>query len=163
MAMAGSCDSGNAEINAEEFLNAAHGRPRGPCARRGGPAQRLRFRRHERGVPGIHWHNRRADAVGRVCQAQSGLRPHLQTMALGDGLAQRVKEYTPGFKQFVLGLADRSVVINRDGVRAWRDGVRCIWRREGVWGVEQGGQRAVLLKPSHFDPAAGSPAPDAAV
>nr|HPL30935.1 cellulase family glycosylhydrolase [Anaerolineae bacterium] len=39
--------------------------------------------------------------------------------------------------------------LNRQGVRAWRDGCECVWRENGVWDVDAAG-RPQLLRPDHF-------------
>ena len=53
-------------------------------------------------------------------------------------------------------------LLNRDGVRAWKDGHSCVWRRHGVWdfaepgdngaGAKAGvaGPKAVLLEKDYF-------------
>jgi hypothetical protein len=42
----------------------------------------------------------------------------------------------------------RRQTLGSPGVRAWKEGETCIWRRAGVWDVRQG--KPVLLKPAHF-------------
>lgn len=69
-----------------------------------------------------------------------------QAMLLGDGIPQEVE---------VWGLDLRgnrpvgSVRLNPGGERAWRDGVECIWRQNGVWDLDSRGQPR-LLRPLHF-------------
>jgi len=52
----------------------------------------------------------------------------------------------------IRGLSRRKIGVERlgaEGVRAWRDGVECIWRRAGVWDLSDGG-RPELKRPGHF-------------
>jgi hypothetical protein len=70
----------------------------------------------------------------------------LQGMALGDGIPQSVGIW----KMRVARIArERTVMVNPGRRRAWRDGCACIWRKSGVWEVDQDG-RPRLLKPEHF-------------
>ncbi len=70
----------------------------------------------------------------------------LESFALGDG-----KPRTVGWwKRDLLGpRVERKVQLNPRGVRAWRDGARCVWRDHGVWGDDARGE-PVLLRPDHF-------------
>ena len=52
----------------------------------------------------------------------------------------------------IRGLARRRVGTARlgaEGLRAWKDGVDCVWRRAGVWDCVPGGY-PVLARPGHF-------------
>jgi hypothetical protein len=40
--------------------------------------------------------------------------------------------------------------LGAEGLRAWKDGVECVWRRAGVWDVARGGDVPVLRRPDHF-------------
>jgi hypothetical protein len=63
----------------------------------------------------------------------------------------------------IRGLARKKVGTERlgaEGLRAWKDGVDCLWRRAGVWdvvggGVAGSGERPVLKRPAHFATARG--------
>ncbi len=68
-----------------------------------------------------------------------------EAIQAGDGHAVKVDRYgiTPR-GQSVTGRA----ILGREGVRAWRDGVECLWRRAGVWGEACG--KPVLLRPDAF-------------
>jgi len=60
----------------------------------------------------------------------------------------------------VRGLSQAKVgvqVLGAEGVRAWKDGIECVWRRAGVWDVEGGAP--ALRRPGHF---AASPSADPA-
>jgi hypothetical protein len=65
----------------------------------------------------------------------------LQSMALGEGIPQKVKYYELGPIGFQ-HKGDR--LINEAGFHAWRKGRRCIWRDEGVWDVDKSGKPVVL-------------------
>jgi hypothetical protein len=45
--------------------------------------------------------------------------------------------------------------LGREGVRAWEDGVECVWKRAGVWDLEGG--KPVLKRPNHFVALSGRP------
>ena len=68
-----------------------------------------------------------------------------EAMQAGDGRAVEVDRYgiTPR-GQAVTGRA----VLGREGVRAWREGVECVWRRAGIWDEACG--KPVLLRPDAF-------------
>jgi hypothetical protein len=69
-----------------------------------------------------------------------------QTMVLGEGIAQRVDYWTLGW----LGMYPiRQHSIDPRGTRAWKDGVECIWKQQGVWDVDSRG-KPVLLQPDYF-------------
>ncbi len=68
-----------------------------------------------------------------------------EAMLAGDGHAVEVEVLG------IRGLARKKVGTARlgvEGLRAWKDGVDCLWRRAGVW-AEEGG-RPVLKRPGHF-------------
>jgi hypothetical protein len=70
----------------------------------------------------------------------------LQGMALGAGIPQEVGIWamrTASIRRTGTRL------INREGLRAWREGRDCVWRQNGVWDVDAGGA-PVLLRPDHF-------------
>ncbi len=68
-----------------------------------------------------------------------------EAIRAGDGRAVEVDRYgiTPR-GQSVVGRA----VLGREGVRAWREGVECLWKRAGVWDEARG--KPVLLRPDAF-------------
>ena len=47
--------------------------------------------------------------------------------------------------------------LNTKGVRAWQNGVPCIWRRAGVWDLDASLGTPVLLKSDHFASLEGRP------
>ncbi len=63
----------------------------------------------------------------------------------------------------IRGLARKTVRMERlgaEGVRAWKDGVECVWRRAGVWdyaGGGAGGGLPALKRPEHFASVRGRP------
>jgi hypothetical protein len=69
-----------------------------------------------------------------------------QSMALGAGIPQEVEVWSTGLR----GMRPTSrTLVNPDGVRAWRDGVDCLWREHGVWDLGGDGQPR-LLRPEYF-------------
>lgn len=74
----------------------------------------------------------------------------LQSMALGDGIAQNVAVYARGLSGPKRTGFQR---VNDSGVRAWQSGQECIWRQHGVWDVGPDGPR--VLKPDYFTQVAG--------
>ena len=78
---------------------------------------------------------------------RNGLTPTpFQSMALGDGFPGRVEEWGLG----PTGFGKRgTALVNRRGVRAWRDGFNCIWREHGVWDTDASG-RPILRRPDYF-------------
>ncbi len=76
-----------------------------------------------------------------------------QGMLLGAGYPQEVGVWEvrlPAPRQVSRRLA------NPRGVRAWRPGYDCIWRRHGVWDLGADGQPR-LLRPDYFTTVAGRP------
>lgn len=68
-----------------------------------------------------------------------------EAIQAGDGRAVEVDRYGITLKgQAVTGRA----ILGREGIRAWREGVPCIWRRAGVWDEACG--KPVLLRPDAF-------------
>ncbi len=86
--------------------------------------------------------------------ARMGYNPSpFQSMLLGDGIPQKLDFWKPAFpKAKSLGLQ----TVNPEGIRAWKDGVDCIWRRHGIWDLEPGGA-ARLIKPDYFASVNGHP------
>lgn len=72
-----------------------------------------------------------------------------QGMCLGEGIPQIVGRWSNGFMQHVLGLPDSREKVDPQGVRAWKDGHRCVWMDEGVWKIDPSGTPQ-LLRPHHF-------------
>lgn len=68
-----------------------------------------------------------------------------QSMLLGDGVPQKVGVWKIIFGPMVL----YKKWINKDKVRAWKEGHECIWKQNGVWGYDPNGN-AILMKPDHF-------------
>ncbi len=91
----------------------------------------------------IGWHN----LARREGVLQSGPTPTpFQSMLLGAGYPQQVDVMERG----VFGIRRvGKVVLNPDGLRAWRQGHECIWRQHGVWDVDSSG-KPVLLRPHYF-------------
>jgi hypothetical protein len=77
----------------------------------------------------------------------SGERPSpWQAMLLGAGFPQTVDLWRLTIR------GPRKIgsrLVNREQARAWRDGVECVWRRNGVWDVAVDGT-PMLLRPDHF-------------
>ncbi|POM73219.1 LOW QUALITY PROTEIN: Glycosyl hydrolase [Phytophthora palmivora] len=73
-----------------------------------------------------------------------------QGMALADGYQQVIQRWSNGANQHVLGRPDELVTVDPNGVRAWQQGRRCIWRDEGIWDVDSLTGQPVLLRPDHF-------------
>ncbi|HJW83287.1 MAG TPA: cellulase family glycosylhydrolase, partial [Anaerolineae bacterium] len=77
----------------------------------------------------------------------------LQTMFLGAGFPQAV----PVWDRRVTGLKQTGRrLLNTTRVRAWRDGFDCVWKANGVWGVDEHGAPR-LLRPDHFAVVDGRP------
>jgi len=75
-----------------------------------------------------------------------------QAMAAGSGFPQVVDTYGITLRgQSSVG----SATLGEPGLSAWKPGVDCLWRREGVWDVYEG--RPKLLKPGHFATVGGKP------
>ncbi len=69
-----------------------------------------------------------------------------QAMLLGAGLPQEVEVW--GMRLTGPKLRGRRLV-NPDGVHVWREGYDCIWKENGVWGLDADGAPR-LLRPDHF-------------
>ena len=70
----------------------------------------------------------------------------LQSMALGEGIPQTVKYFELGPIGFI---SKGTRLMNEAGFLAWQKGRQCIWRREGVWDLDNKGN-PVVLKPDYF-------------
>ncbi|MDY7041714.1 MAG: cellulase family glycosylhydrolase, partial [Chloroflexota bacterium] len=68
----------------------------------------------------------------------------LQSMLLASGYPQvvLVKSLLPWQRK-------KKTLLNPDGISLWKEGYDPIWRRNGVWDVDQAG-RPVVLRPDHF-------------
>jgi hypothetical protein len=66
-------------------------------------------------------------------------------MRAGEGFPVEVDHV--GLKGLGLGVL-RSETMGSPGVRAWKDGEACVWRRSGVWEISR--EKPVLRKPDHF-------------
>jgi hypothetical protein len=89
------------------------------------------------------------------CISKTGPMPSpFEAMAAGSGFPVEVVVYGTGLAgQKIKGKA----VLGEHGISAWKPGVDCLWRREGVW--EESCGKPVLRKPDHFAGVAGT-APD---
>ena len=75
-----------------------------------------------------------------------------QSLLLAAGYPQTVK-----YKPNKLPLPSiRTVRVNPDGLRLYRDGVKPIWQQHGVWDLDAAGN-PVLLRPDYFGRVAGQP------
>ena len=84
-------------------------------------------------------------------ELKTGLTPTpIQTLMLGEGLPCVVEDWDFGS----MGpKRSRAVLFDPAGVRAWREGVQCIWEQHGVWSKST----QTLLRPDYFhrDPNTG--------
>lgn len=75
-----------------------------------------------------------------------------QAMACGSGHPQKVADWHVGLTgNYPAGAA----LLNPGGLRAWKDGCECVWKKAGVW--DDPGGKPVLKRPDHFR-RAGNPA-----
>ena len=92
--------------------------------------------------------------IGRFerCLSKTGPMPSpFQAMAAGSGYPTEVDLYGTGLSgQSVKGMA----ILGESGVSAWKPGVDCLWRREGVW--DEAGGKPVLRRSDHFASIRGS-------
>jgi hypothetical protein len=78
---------------------------------------------------------------------QQGAAPTaLQGMLLGAGFPQKVERWSLGLTGMRPTGRER---LNPEGLRAWLQDYDCIWRENGVWGLDEAGQPC-LLRPEHF-------------
>ncbi|KAF1331659.1 putative glycosyl hydrolase, partial [Globisporangium splendens] len=81
---------------------------------------------------------------------KNGLAPTpFQGMVLGEGIAQSVDVWENSIWAMVRGKPSGKEWVDPKGVRAWKQGRRCIWMDEGVWRIDASGKPA-LLKPAYF-------------
>ena len=77
----------------------------------------------------------------------------LQAMAAGSGIPQTAGDH----RITALGpLPTGWSSLNEPGVRAWREGVDCVWKEQGVWGLDRRG-RPQVLAPRYFAEHHGRP------
>jgi hypothetical protein len=74
-----------------------------------------------------------------------------QGMLLGAGIPQEVGTWAMRTAR-IRRAGTR--LLNREGLRAWRQGRECVWRENGVWDLDAAGV-PVLLRPDHFVTARG--------
>ncbi len=87
------------------------------------------------------------DLSQSVAIARMGLNPSpFQSMLLGDGIPQELDFWKPALPR-ARSLGRQTV--NPEHLRAWKDGVDCIWRQHGVWDLGPGGAPR-LLRPDYF-------------
>jgi len=67
-----------------------------------------------------------------------------QGMLLGAGISQEV-EVWQSFLPKLLG----KKLLNKGGVKAWKEGYGCVWKANGVWDLDKAGN-PVLLQPDYF-------------
>ncbi|KAL3761098.1 hypothetical protein ACHAWU_001367 [Discostella pseudostelligera] len=89
-----------------------------------------------------------------------GLTPTpFQGMCLGEGHAQKVREWSNGMMQYILGRPDRWVMVDPKGKKAWKDhgpdshggnSNGCVWRQAGVWDINAQTLKPELLQPHYF-------------
>jgi hypothetical protein len=86
------------------------------------------------------------------CLSKTGPMPSpFQAMMAGSRYPTEVDLYGTGLSgQSVKGTA----ILGASGVSAWKPGVDCLWRREGVW--DETGGKPVLRRPDHFASVRGS-------
>ena len=86
--------------------------------------------------------------IGRFerCLSKTGPMPSpFQAMTAGSGHPTEVDLYGTGLSgQSVKG----RVILGEHDIRAWKPGVDCLWRREGIW--DESGGKPILLKPDYF-------------
>ncbi|KAG0147828.1 hypothetical protein CROQUDRAFT_90961 [Cronartium quercuum f. sp. fusiforme G11] len=80
----------------------------------------------------------------------------IESLALGDGRAQSIDVYTPIWPIPSFRFHRRKI---SPPVRAWKDGIECIWKEHGIWTWDEERSKAKVLKPNYFnfDPATGKP------
>ena len=77
----------------------------------------------------------------------------LQAFAAGCGVPQSVADHhLTAIGPIPTGRAR----LNVPGVRAWRDGIDCVWKEHGVWGFDRCG-RPRVLSPRYFSELRGRP------
>ena len=89
---------------------------------------------------------------------QIGFHPSpLQSFALGDGYAQNVPFYVKSWPRPTK--ISHKVRVNTSGIRAWTEGIPCIWREHGVWEWNERKQNATVLCQDYFKrfPKTGEP------
>jgi hypothetical protein len=100
--------------------------------------------------PGAGWIGL-ADARGRGPTSSIGPRPSAwQAIQAGSGYP--VDADVIGIRGLSLGKVGVAR-IGAEGLRAWKDGVECLWRRAGAWDLEGGAP--ALKRPGHFAAAGG--------
>ncbi|RLN10861.1 hypothetical protein BBJ28_00022591, partial [Nothophytophthora sp. Chile5] len=70
-------------------------------------------------------------------------------MVLGEGIAQDVEVWSAGLMAMMRGKPARVENVDPKGVRAWKQGVDCLWKEAGVWGFDANG-KPQLFKPDYF-------------
>ena len=102
-------------------------------------------------LPGyIGWHD--LNAAGGVVLLGACPTP-FQAMLLGAGVPQEVGVWELG----LIGIRRSGRrLLNGTRQRAWREGCDCIWRQNGVWDFDAGGEPR-LLRPDHFSQVRGRP------
>jgi hypothetical protein len=94
------------------------------------------------------------DLARPVAIARMGFNPSpFQSMLLGDGIPQELDFWKPAMPK---AKSIEKRIVNPERLRAWKDGVDCIWKRHGVWDLGPDGAPR-LLKPEYFTRVNGRP------
>jgi len=88
---------------------------------------------------------RDASRLERAMMRRGAMPSPFEAMAAGEGFPASVERWA--IDLFGNHRAGRAA-LNPSGIRAWREGADCPWRREGIWDVKGG--KPVLLKPGYF-------------
>ncbi|ETW00813.1 hypothetical protein, variant 1 [Aphanomyces invadans] len=73
-----------------------------------------------------------------------------QGMCLANGIDCKVEVWSTGINQYILGRSDRKESVAVNGVRAWKDGVGCIWKELGLYDVDPVSKKPTALRRDYF-------------
>jgi len=94
------------------------------------------------------------DLAQPVGLARLGFNPSpFQSMLLGDGIPQELDFWKPALPK---ARSTGKRTVNPERLRAWKEGVDCIWKQHGVWDLGPDGQPR-LLRPDYFSSVEGHP------
>ena len=67
-----------------------------------------------------------------------------QAMKLGDGMEQMVERWGILFGPMTFG----KQLVNPNHIRVWKEGYECVWKQNGVWGIDKNGNE--FIKKDYF-------------
>ncbi|KDE05055.1 hypothetical protein, variant [Microbotryum lychnidis-dioicae p1A1 Lamole] len=73
----------------------------------------------------------------------------VQSWALGAGHSVLIDHYGPSFP--VTAVTHQTLISPPKGITAWKEGVECVWKEQGVWAWDEQKKEALALRIEYFN------------